>query len=341
MRACRRKPPILYLPIVLSIIAVFWTVLRFIHISNGGGGGGGGEVNLRSDNNHPTVQYIDHTVVIWQIPDSSRAVLFVAHGCGGHPGHYWDRSPTCPNCVGMPEERLLVREALHLRYAVIGISSLGKCWSFGKEVTTVNQIIGGWIETHPELNNLPVFGLGASSGGQFLSILATKMKFRAITLVVAQGLFKSMSDVVFSDYSPTLFVHMPKDGARMRMITKHMELLSKKGVEVREIRCMEFPITPHLLSDRIPGLDKGFSIKLFRMFGELGFIDDDGYMKKDGRKTPWKESMAKFIPDTDRYGSVFRHIQTELNLAFAYHEMTSLEMNTIFQWFQQHMDSRI
>lgn len=335
MRVFRRKPPILCLPFVFSIVAIFWTVLKFMHINNGGGDG---QVNLRSNNNHPIVQHTEDTVVLWQIPDSPRFVLFVAHGCGGHPGYYWDRSPTCPNCVGMPEERLLVREALRLRYAVIGISSLGKCWSFGKEVTTVKQIISGWIERHPELNNLPVFGLGASSGGHFLSILATKMKFRALTLVVAQGLFKSMSDVVLSDYPPTLFVHMPKDDERMRVIMKYMELLSKKGVAVKEIRCMEFPITPHLLSDRIPGVDQGFSIKLFQMFRELGFIDDHGYMKKDGRKTPWKDSMAMFKSDTDRYRSVVGHIQQELNLAFAYHEMSSLEMGSIFRWFQQHMN---
>ncbi|RCU28013.1 hypothetical protein DVA81_19915, partial [Acinetobacter baumannii] len=59
------------------------------------------------------------TDVIWQIPDSPKAVLFLAHGCNGRASNFWDRSLSCPNCVGLPEERLIVFHALTRRFAVL------------------------------------------------------------------------------------------------------------------------------------------------------------------------------------------------------------------------------
>lgn len=36
-----------------------------------------------------------------------------------------------------------------------------------------------------------------------------------------------------------------------------------------------------------------------------------------------------------------RHVTEELNIAYAYHEFTSLENGEIFKWFDSHMDHKI
>ncbi|PON90660.1 Alpha/Beta hydrolase fold containing protein [Trema orientale] len=282
---------------------------------------------------HPTLGFWNGTDVIWQVPDSPKAVLFLAHGCDGQAFNFWDRSPDCPDCIGLPEERLIVLHALARKFAVVSISSSGRCWSFGKEVMIVKDIIRWWVENQ-RLEQLPLVALGASSGGHFVSVLATELNFSSITLMIAEGVFDRMD--IKENYPPTLFVHMPKDIYRRQKLVENMELLRNKGVDVAEIECMEFPLLPHLLADRIPGIDQSVSAKLFELFQQKGFIDENKYMRKDGRKMRWKEALKE-----DKTISVDEHllhpIQEELNLAFAYHEMTSLHTDQIFKWFESHM----
>lgn len=282
---------------------------------------------------HPTVELRNGTDVIWQIPDSPKAVLFLAHGCNGRAVHFWDRSPDCPNCIGLPEERLLVLHALSRRFAVITISSAGRCWTLGKERLVVRDIIRWWVERH-KLEKLPLVALGASSGGYFVSVLAKGLRFSSIALMIAEGVFDQMD--IPEDYPPTLFVHMPKDSYRQRKISEFLEVLRNKGIDVLEIECMEFPLTRNFFADRIPGLEQVNSTKLFKLFQEKGFIDENGYMRSDGRRTRWKEALresnAIFLNK-----NLVHHVQEELNLAFAYHEMTSLQSEQIFKWFETHM----
>ena len=283
---------------------------------------------------HPTRESRNGTDVIWQIPDSPRAVLFLAHGCNGRAANFWDRSPKCSDCVGLPEERLIVLHSLARKFAVLTISSAGRCWSFGEESLIVTEIIQWWIEKN-KFEKLPLVALGASSGGNFVSVLATNLRFSSITLMIAEGMF-GMIDIT-NDYPPTLFVHMPKDRARKHRIAENMEILRNEGIDVAEVKSMEFPLSPYFFADRIPGIDKNISAELFGLLHEKGLINVKGYMRKDGRATNWKNVLSEnkiIFPDWHRF---VHHIQEELNLAFAYHEMTSLQLEQIFNWFESHM----
>ncbi|XAR48373.1 hypothetical protein NMG60_11031186 [Bertholletia excelsa] len=280
----------------------------------------------------PTVEVRNGTDVIWQIPDSPKALLFIAHGCNGRALNFWDKSPKCPECIGLPEERLIVLHALARKFAVLAISSFGDCWTFGKERMVIKGIIEWWVEKF-NFGKLPIVALGASSGGYFASVLATDMRFSSITIMIAEGLFDQMD--IKKDYPPTLFVHMPKDEARKPKIDANLKILKDEGVNVAEIKCMEFPLSPNLLGDRIPGLDKTISKKFYDLFRKKGFIDKNGYMKADGRALPLKAAIKESRVLTDM--QLLHHIQEELNLAYAYHEMTSLQSELIFDWFESHL----
>ncbi|KAK6157512.1 hypothetical protein DH2020_011760 [Rehmannia glutinosa] len=267
----------------------------------------------------PTVEFRNGTDLVWQIPDSPKAVLFLAHGCSGRAVNFWDKSPNCPNCVGLPEERLIVLHALARKFAVLAVSSKGICWSLGEERWIVKDMIQWWIAKQ-KLEKLPVFALGASSGGYFVSVLATGLQFRGIALMIAEGVYSHLD--ITKDYPSTLFVHMPKDENRKRKIEKYLVAMKEKGIDVAEVKCMEFPLTPQLFANRIR---------------EKGFIDRNGYMRDDGRAIPWKTAIEErniLLPDK----SLVNHIQEEMNLAFAYHEMTSLQSQQIFDWFESHMN---
>ncbi|KAI4308075.1 hypothetical protein L6164_031187 [Bauhinia variegata] len=160
------------------------------------------------------------------------------------------------------------------------------------------------------------------------------MKFSSIVLMIAEGMFEKMD--IKEDYPPTLFVHMPKDLYRQQKIDEYIEILKDKGVDVAVIDCMEFPLSPSTLDDRIPGFDPTLSANLFEFFREKGFMDQNGYMRKDGRAIKWKEALEeKKTISVDK--QLVPKIQEELNLAFAYHEMTSVHSDQIYKWFESHL----
>ncbi|ESQ44199.1 hypothetical protein EUTSA_v10006079mg [Eutrema salsugineum] len=281
---------------------------------------------------HPTVEIQNKTHLIWKIPKSPKAVLFVAHGCQRKASDFWDRSPDCPECTGLPEEMRLVRFALSRNFAVITVSSAGNCWTFGKEKSIVEKIIKSWVKKH-ELERLPLVALGASSGGYFVSALAIEMRFSSIVLMIAEGVFDQIS--VTKQYPPTLFVHMPKDVYRQQKIREFLQGLRMEGIDAAEIECLDLALSPDFLADRIPGLGLDVSAKLFKFFQDEGFVDDKGYLKRDGRRTPWKQALSSYKISLDQ--SLITPVEEELNLAYAYHEMTSLQSEQIFNWFESHM----
>lgn len=325
--------------IVAFVVVVFLVLMLFIR-DDGGKSNSLSTVMMEKSNRfdnvvqfQPTVERKNGTELIWQIPDRPKAVLFLAHGCNGKAGNFWDRTSSCPDCVGLPEERLIVLHALSRKFAVLTMSSSRVCWSLGNERVVVAGVVKWWIEKQ-KLEKLPLVALGASSGGYFVSALAADLRFSSITLMIAEGVFSRMD--IPKDYPPTLFVHMPKDEARKLRVDEKLEVLKEMGIDVAEIKCMEFPLSPNFLADRIPNLDLTTSIELFKLFQEKGFIDKNGFMRNDGRATRWKAAAneRKILMPNKKLAN---HIQEELNLAFAYHEMTSLQNEQIFTWFESHM----
>ncbi|XP_078177323.1 secretion-regulating guanine nucleotide exchange factor [Carex rostrata] len=282
---------------------------------------------------NPSLYHTNGTEVIYQIPNSPKAVLFIAHGCTIHAYDFWDKSPNCPHCTGLPEERIFVLQALERNMAVLTISSLGECWTYGREMENVEWIIQNWIQSN-KLENLPKFAIGASSGGYFVSALATKVEFSSICIMIAEGVFEEID--IPKNYPPTLFVHMVKDKIRASKIRSNMAELMEKKIEVKEIRCEEFPPDAGFLAKRVLGLETELTVKLIEVLREKGFLDQKGYLKKDGRNIKWKEALVEKKLIDEKF-ELFRHINEELNLAFAYHEYTSLKNDEIFEWFESHM----
>ncbi|RCV27343.1 hypothetical protein SETIT_5G317100v2 [Setaria italica] len=285
----------------------------------------------------PTVEIFDGARAIWELPAAApaRAVLFVAHGCSCRPENFWPPSPRCPGCVGLPEDVAITDLALRRRFAVLAVGSAGECWSLRKEVNGAKRVIQSWAAKNG-LEGLPVVALGASSGGYFVSRLAAKMSLAAVVIMIAEGAFGGAAGAPAAVYPPTMFIHMPKDRRRAALLERNSKMLMKNGVEVKELQSLELPLTPTLLSERITGLDRVLSEKIWTAFREEGFVDDEGYMKEDGRATPWKDALVKrgFWKEVSPLAD---HIQEELNLAYGYHEMTSLHADEMFNWIEKHL----
>ncbi|CAL4888980.1 unnamed protein product [Urochloa decumbens] len=286
--------------------------------------------------------------VLWQLPPPStplRAALFAAPGCTIRATDFFDASPGCPRCAGLPEERRFTAAALARGYAVLAVSSRAECWSLdasasdSSELAAVESIIKWWTtEEHPQLAGLPLVGIGASSGGYFLSALAARVKFSSVAVMIAEGVYGAMPEIP-AGYPPALFVHMPKDAERAGLVAESMGKLREKSVEVREIRCDDFAVRAEFLAERVPGLTRAVADALMDVMRRKGFVDEKGFLKDDGRSTPWKKAAeeAKVLPDGFH---LERHVTEELNVAYAYHEFTSLKNAEIFEWFESHMNHK-
>ncbi|CAM6094393.1 unnamed protein product [Calypogeia fissa] len=284
----------------------------------------------------PKYENVDGTEYVWQIPTAPKpkAVLFLAHGCQCRSTFFWDRHPQCLNCTGMPEERTLVLDALARGYSVIAVSSTGQCWSSQVDTKKVLKVLRNWV-SDLGLVGLPVFGLGASSGGYFISVLAMHFKFQSLIIEISSGRFEAMD--FDSTYPPTLFVHMPRDKGLAERISEARDLLSEKGVHNDELLCSPLEITDHFFSERIPDVSRELSEKIVASLHQYGILvpaHKGLYMKADGRQSGWKTALRKeSVLSDDDFVKWERHLQEEMNLAYAYHEFTSLPSQYIFDWF--------
>ncbi|KAJ7541592.1 hypothetical protein O6H91_10G066500 [Diphasiastrum complanatum] len=279
-----------------------------------------------------TVVNLPPIQVLFQIPADSKAVLFIAPGCSGRASYFWDNLPHCADCKGLPEERALLLSALARHYAVIAISSEGQCSSPKLYSERVNFILADWIPSRG-LEGLPVAALGVSSGGYFVSSLALQFPFQALVIMISEGNLKSIESSQI--YPPTLFVHMPKDEERSLVVTKAMDLLRSKGLQTNAIECHEIPLYPLFFSERIPGLDDETSEKIYAVFRDNGWLDEQGYLKRDGRTINWQMAVKKrqVLPSGEAGKVKWEdHIQEELNLAYAYHEISSVPSEAILDW---------
>lgn len=287
----------------------------------------------------PKREVFNGTEFVYQVPASPRAVMFLAHGCNCKASFFWDKHVECPTCSGAPEERAFVIKLLRRGYAVIAVSSREKCWR-KEDSRRVKFVLQSWIDRF-YLVDLPLLGLGASSGGYFMSNFAKVVKFDAIVLMIAEGRFQTIPD---STYSSVLFVHMVKDETRARRILKTIPVLRKAGIEADEIQCKEVNITDSFFAKRIPYIDPSMSVALHELLLRAGCLDSRGYLKMDGRQLELKREMSlgkdgqKLVDSLSLIAEDWEHhIREELNVAFAFHEFTSLPSAKIIAWLESHV----
>lgn len=278
------------------------------------------------------------TELVYQVPVNPRAVMFLAHGCYCKATFFWDKHAECTVCSGAPEERAFVIQALRASYAVIAISSREDCWQ-REDAPRVKLVLDSWMDKLG-LVELPLLGLGASSGGYFVSSLARVVKFDAIVLMIAEGSFQVVPNL---PYPPVLFVHMVKDEVRAERIREIMPVLRKAGIKADEIQCEEMQITDDFFMSRIPYVDLEMSEKLVGVLQRHGYLDIRGYLKSDARSLNLKQDMRGGLGGQELLESLSsknddweHHIQEELNLAYAEHEFTSLPTTKIITWLESH-----
>ncbi|GAQ80011.1 hypothetical protein KFL_000440130 [Klebsormidium nitens] len=276
--------------------------------------------------------------VVWQVPVNPRAVLFLACGCSHTALDFWEPSEGCPTCRGFPEDYTLKQAAIERGYAVVGVSSQETCWDSNfppqdsLDAPLVKKAIDDVIKREA-LQELPRFALGASSGGYFITTLAHIVEFDALAVYIAAGVRGALREPLASGkpYPPTLFVHMPRDDRTAGAVKTAIEELREVGSEAAELRCPPLRMTPGFLAERIRGLDRATSEKVFVSFRNGGFLDKDAFLVENPRRSAWSSLLTSAGPEVEKFTE---HIAEELNVLYGWHELTSLKASETFDWFE-------
>jgi hypothetical protein len=320
-------------------------------------------VSVSEENDVQYFYQIPNVVVVGTV------LLF--HGCN-HDGIDW---------FELPEEKRIVKYLLQTGFVVVSVSSddrtESKCWDtyddgsgsidVDRIVATIPILFKEMEQKHNvTLTDLPLYGIGASSGGDFVSVLQNHLKFHGINVMISPGsqrawmaLMKEADDDRGRNRTSTspppiriAFVYMPNDtrwASEQRITYNVREYLS--NIPVQTYRCGPVPVTTNLLVERIEGLSTESANIVIRGLVRLNIIgviseepnksdgnndDDDGgaVLMEDPRRV-WDQIEQILVNDVHAEPSLLmiESIREVLNVAYAYHELTSEHVGKVVQFW--------
>eukprot|EP00191_Tetraselmis_sp_GSL018_P020722 CAMPEP_0177593740 /NCGR_PEP_ID=MMETSP0419_2-20121207/9349_1 /TAXON_ID=582737 /ORGANISM="Tetraselmis sp., Strain GSL018" /LENGTH=379 /DNA_ID=CAMNT_0019084883 /DNA_START=75 /DNA_END=1214 /DNA_ORIENTATION=- len=347
--------------VLVSIICSFEEELHFITDSES-------NINLNEVRLEPTFEVADDgQEYVWQLPASKvNGVILLAPGCHHAATDFWDKQRGCEDCIGLPEEKRIVRTALSRGYAVIAVSAGGRgfnpeCWDVtfptideSSDISPTIFVLQTWLR-EKSLSHVPVYAIGASSGGAFVLVLALRFPFAAVCsqiMAAPPNVFRA-SNIGDAEegrtwkYPPTLFVHMPRDSRTAARVKHGLSVLHKEKVPAKELRVMPKPLTPSFLSERITSMPKDTSAAIYAVLREAGTIDERGFLREDPRSptSGWREALRALQGRPGLAGDSLAPdespIAEELNVLYARHEIVSDFMQETLDWFEASLGSTL
>eukprot|EP00927_Polykrikos_kofoidii_P008606 TRINITY_DN13587_c0_g1_i1.p1 TRINITY_DN13587_c0_g1~~TRINITY_DN13587_c0_g1_i1.p1 ORF type:complete len:421 (-),score=57.70 TRINITY_DN13587_c0_g1_i1:133-1320(-) len=330
------------------------------------------EYNNAVDDRRPRYERVapSNIETVWQRPHRGkpvRAVLFVAHGCQ-HQGtdivteegkDGWElsacHSTNSGHCLGLPEELRLREVARNRGYLVMassGGSGSESCWFRGDEAKVVSAISHVYSKERLA-KSVPLYALGASSGGGFVGSLARHVTSPKAALPVNFPELKCIIPQIMpiprqANPVPTLFVHMPKDRYTADMVHENIDDIRSKNVPVSEITVHPVPVSEAFFADH-PGvqgkISKNAAKDIVDALQLAHLVGKDGYLEEDPRMSSWRSVIEPIfqkhgIVDSLRADhSVFAEL---MNSLWAQHEFSSAEAPSMldfcedpYRWMKQ------
>lgn len=277
-------------------------------------------------------------IALWQAPQVQPAgILFLAHGCAHSALDFFRPSIDCPQCVGLPEEVHIVRAARGRGLVAVAVSAADTyhhCWREGdaERVRTVLDKVQAWARSLTGGRDLPVFALGASSGGSFV-LLMPSWGFKLAG--VCSQIMAVPARMLAAPFPPTVLVHMPRDPRTARAVEMLLQALQRLAPRVREIRALPLRIDDGFFAARIGGISAQRSAALARALKSAGLLDASGALASDPRRSRWRSAVRGLVPPAeDTLVSDASPISEELNVAYAMHEIVADQIDETLDFLQ-------
>mmetsp|Transcript_3694 Transcript_3694/g.11029 ORF Transcript_3694/g.11029 Transcript_3694/m.11029 type:complete len:351 (+) Transcript_3694:222-1274(+) len=272
-------------------------------------------------------------------------IFVILHGCSHSALDFWPRSLSCPDCVGLPEEVLLVESLVKMRYFPLAVSSTRRCWSpgsrdLGRIAAAINETVAS-----KDLHGIPLFVFGASSGGMVASMLPSLLKVSGVVVQISAGvseMFES-NGADGGPYPPVAFIHMLRDYRTADRVAQNQKLLRARGVPCEQFEVKETAIHRSYFSTRSRAITDAESEQIFDALRDGSFLSPEYFLKEDPRKSAWRQHIQKRLPDiAQKDGLVTDQSQISelLNVAFAGHELTAQHVSDAVQFLEGHMQQQ-
>jgi len=269
--------------------------------------------------------------------------VFLAHGCSHRASDFWPRHTSCPRCVGLPEEVYITKVALSMGLAPIAVSShFSQCWSNRDEVL-VADTLAKWMQDH-KLINLPLFAIGASSGGTFVPHLADRVN--KDKRLHDSGIRVQAIDVQIATFSKlpqglhaVAITRMSRDQNTADFSKGMSPELTKDGLAVLNNVAEPLPLSETFFYDRVETISRTDSALLYAAIKGGGLLDDQGLLLEDPRSSQWREVVKARFPELLQFDSLNADesaISEELNVAWAMHEFTGDFVRQTLDFFLAH-----
>lgn len=280
--------------------------------------------------------------VIWELPVGGGppvAALLALHGCSHSAGDFWPPSATCADCLGLPEEVLIRRAALRRAMVVVAVSSADRrsgCWDVrgAADSRALPKIVEAVLRREG-LTELPVYALGASSGGAMALLLPREMPALRGVIAHIMAVPPSMLELPPGHrFPPALFVHMPRDERTAQGVAADLAALRAAGAAAEELCIRARPLTPQFLAFHAPASFSGENgSAVVDALREGGFLDADSLLLQDPRRTAdaWRAALAPLLPSAAMAPDA-APLPELLNVAWAEHEIVSQHVSAALEW---------
>ena len=213
--------------------------------------------------------------------------------------------------------------------------------------TSVDSIFSTSLNDRP----VPVYGIGASSGGIFVTILHQTLPMNGIEIMISPGDPDAIkwiaSNSPKSSSIPALriaFVYMPKDTrfASGESINEAKQILSSSAnnIQTKSFMCLPKPITAKFLSTpRIDNLSLQHARIIVTILEKNSIIDSNTGVLLVNPRRYWKKITQKLSEIDVLKNSVVNNpvvmasIEESLNLADGTHELTSAYIQEVYEFW--------
>ncbi|CAF0941586.1 unnamed protein product [Rotaria sp. Silwood1] len=293
--------------------------------------------------------YSNNIDILFRLPKKIRPqyLLLIFHGCG-RSAHDWFHTT---------ERQRIVGAALDLGFACLVFQATDKfthCWSHNVDINEnvdaqmVFKGLEGFYKEYPQLENLPRFTFGASSGGIFSSIFVTNQRYRIqgqilfISIILPEILEKH---VKAKSYPATAWIYMLRDVefASEERINASMRIFAREKIPHASFDIEPIALTRTIFHERIRTIKKETARYIFYRFEQNGWLGTYNYLRYNPRrKTTWQEFL--FTPNNSSMETkeILQNIQENkhyfpdfLNTVYGEHEISYERSYEALKWHKK------
>jgi hypothetical protein len=239
----------------------------------------------------------------------------------------------------LPEDRIIAKEALQQGLAVLSLTSKDResgCFT-SEDAPVVSQIVNQWTQLH-NLQDVPRYGLGISSGASFLFFVYRALKLDSMVVYNTPQRFLP-DDMDDRAMIPTAFVTMSKDKPMNRRMRESHRELSHANVPTELFQVSPRPFTKAICTTRLPEMPLKDCNRIFdtlrddfsHMLDKDGFVMDDVVTSEDWKSLAsalqldsWNNPSHFQTPKTSAGHSwPYASIEQEFRSCYGHHAMSS------------------